>query len=181
MQRLIAPLILVLLVPAGAAAQDIQTVPTPEGPPISMYVGVSGAANVNSAGGSFGYHLDATIGLSVDRFSFEVLAGTATLNTDDGELSGAHVGAAVRVDVLSRPTFGLQLGTGLRRHAWRSVQGRNAYPLGVLGSVRVYAPLSDYARAHFDFEYERQRSTAATDSAHVIAIGFGVTTHFGIR
>jgi hypothetical protein len=180
MRTLAILLFTLALTPFGALAQDVPTAvpldgapptveapveptpvvapePAPSGPEreLSLYVGVGVGSSLNfGAAGTFGYQLEASVGLSYWLFSAELLGGTTAINSDRLDSVGPHLGGALRVMLFEVDRVGLQLGVGVRHHFARAQDGTDYSFSGGLMSLRLLLPLNDNIAVRIDAELE---------------------------
>lgn len=170
--------------PAGPVPVDTNQAPTaeptgpePTGPEFSGFVGVGFGTNIN--GGSFGYELEVAGGVRYGIASIEVLAGTMSLHGGVEEVVGPHFGLMARLLFFENESgLGVQGGIGVRSHYWATgmVSDRAA---GLVGGVRLYLPLTDFAVLRVDGEYERLFDDDMPKSErNIISLGVGLETRF---
>lgn len=144
---------------------------------LGLYVGVGLGSNLNLGGGSFGYQLEASVGLFYRMFAAEILGGTTAFNSDDFASVGPHVGAAVRVNLLPDRPVGLQLGAGARYHSARPPNGSDENFTGGFASLRLLLPVADQVNVRIDAEFEHTFGGPMSGvAANRLMLGFGVET-----
>ena len=144
---------------------------------LGLYVGVGMGTSLNLGGGSFGYQLEAAVGIYYWIFSAEILGGSTTLNSDQLASVGPHVGGALRVHVLDTERVGLQLGLGARHHSARADDGVDYRFTGGLASLRLMLPVTENIHVRIDGELEHAFDGPLRGSArNRLMLGFGIET-----
>lgn len=171
--------------PALMAAPEPVPAPvvTPEPEPVAnqrelgLYVGVGLGSSLNLGGGSFGYQLEAAVGMYYWIFSAELLGGTTTINSDQLASVGPHLGGALRVHVLDNERVGLQLGLGARHHAARAETGVDYRFTGGFVSLRLLLPVTENIHVRIDSEFEHAFDGPLSGAAqNRLMLGFGIET-----
>lgn len=167
--------------PAPEVAPEPVAAPEPEAAPdehqLGLYVGVGMGTSVNLGGGSFGYQLEAAVGMYYWIFSAEILGGTTSLNSDQLASVGPHIGGALRVHVLDTEHVGLQLGLGARHHSARAETGVDYRFTAGLASVRLMLPVTENIHVRIDGELEHAFDGPLSGAArNRLMLGFGIET-----
>jgi hypothetical protein len=183
----------ILLLPLSASAQDAPAAQDPAAPltsecaadtapdagagDLGLYVGVGLGSNLSLGGGSFGYQLEASVGMFYKALAVEILGGSTTANGTSVSSVGPHIGGAVRVQLYSSDVAGLQLGAGLRYHQGRSPNGDDERYTGGFTALRLLLPLTDNVAVRIGAEYERLFGSPGQGlTANRLMLGFGVET-----
>jgi len=163
--------------PAAPAAASAPAATTADDHELGLYVGVGMGTSVNLGGGSFGYQLEAAVGMYYWIFSAEILGGTTTINSDQLASVGPHIGGALRVHVLDTERVGLQLGLGARHHSARAETGVDYRFTAGLASLRLMLPVTENIHVRIDGELEHAFDGPLSGAArNRLMLGFGIET-----
>lgn len=144
---------------------------------LGLYVGVGLGSSLNLGGGSFGYQLEAAVGMYYWIFSAEILGGTTSINSDQLASVGPHIGGALRVHVLDTEHVGLQLGLGARHHSARADTGVDYRFTGGFASMRLMLPVTENIHVRIDGELEHAFDGPLSGAArNRLMLGFGIET-----
>jgi hypothetical protein len=134
-------------------------------------------SNLNLGGGSFGYQLEASVGMFYRMLAVEILGGTTATNGDRFDAVGPHVGGALRVHVLQNERVGLQLGAGARYHSARPQNGGDERYTGGFASLRLLLPVTDNIAVRIDSEIEHVFNGPVSGvESNRLMLGFGIET-----